>query len=92
MIRYCANLSATLSALHSQVKAAIPVPVTAFQHHLKPGDWVFIKEFQQFLCASAPYPEHNSLHWDVSDLCPLALNIEPGCSLVLGIAANELTN
>lgn len=47
MLRYCANLSAALSSLHAQVKDALPSPATAVQHHLKPGDWVLIKDHRQ---------------------------------------------
>ncbi|XP_056266292.1 uncharacterized protein LOC130190746 isoform X2 [Pseudoliparis swirei] len=34
-------------ALHTQVKAALPSPATAIQHHLKPGDWVLIKDHRR---------------------------------------------
>uniref|UniRef100_A0AAQ4RQ79 ribonuclease H n=1 Tax=Gasterosteus aculeatus aculeatus TaxID=481459 RepID=A0AAQ4RQ79_GASAC len=47
MLRYCANLSSSLSTLHGQVKAALPSPATAVQHHLKPGDWVLIKDHRR---------------------------------------------
>lgn len=47
MLNYCISLSASLSALHSQVKAVLPTPADTPQHNFKPGDWVVIKDFRR---------------------------------------------
>ena len=47
MLKYCANLSLAMSKLHAQVKVALPSPATGVQHHLKPGDWVLIKDHRR---------------------------------------------
>lgn len=41
------NLFAALSYIHSQVKAVFPVPAATVQHHLKPKDWVLIKDHRR---------------------------------------------
>ncbi|KAF7641762.1 hypothetical protein LDENG_00272810 [Lucifuga dentata] len=47
MLQYCKSLSACLSSLHSQVKAAFPVPKEGYLHDLKPGDWVVIRDYRR---------------------------------------------
>ena len=47
LLNYCISLSVSLSAIHSQVKAVLPTPADAPQHHFKPGDWVVIKDFRR---------------------------------------------
>uniref|UniRef100_A0A8P4FYC4 ribonuclease H n=1 Tax=Dicentrarchus labrax TaxID=13489 RepID=A0A8P4FYC4_DICLA len=47
MLNYCITLTASLSALHSQVKAVLPTPADTPQHNFKPGDWVVIKDFRR---------------------------------------------
>ncbi|KAF7644108.1 hypothetical protein LDENG_00227710 [Lucifuga dentata] len=43
MTQYCKTLSASLSSLHSQVKAALPTSLPGPLHALKSGDWVLIQ-------------------------------------------------
>ncbi|KAF3689806.1 Retrovirus-related Pol polyprotein Reverse transcriptase [Channa argus] len=47
MLDYCAKLSASLSVLCPQVKAALSTPADTNLHNLKPGDWVLIKDHRR---------------------------------------------
>ncbi|XP_062255780.1 protein NYNRIN-like [Platichthys flesus] len=47
MLCYCTNLSSALSAIHKQVKDALPTPATGPLHDLKPGDWVVVKDLRR---------------------------------------------
>ncbi|KAK2920516.1 hypothetical protein Q8A73_000001, partial [Channa argus] len=47
MLDYFAKLSASLSVLRPQVKAALSTPADTTLHDLKPGDWVLIKDHRR---------------------------------------------
>lgn len=47
MLNHCVGLSASLPALHSQVKATLPTPADTLEHRIKPGDWVVSKDFRR---------------------------------------------
>ncbi|KAK9972485.1 hypothetical protein ABG768_025789 [Culter alburnus] len=47
MRKYMLSLTKTIKTIHSQVKAALPLPGVGPQHSYEPGQWVWIKDLRR---------------------------------------------